>query len=126
MLNQCTFIGNMTKDPEGKQFGANKMMATFSVAVTEKWKDANGEQKESTEFINCTAFISAKFILDYVKKGDKVYIEGKYKTEKWQDKNGNDRQSVKIIVNKFLSFAQKKSAGQGNNYQAPLNDDVPF
>ena len=130
MLNKCTFIGNLGKDPEVRSLQSGKELVSFSVAVTKSWKDKNSGQKmQETQWINCTSFISTEFIKNYLSKGSKVYVEAEYKLETYE-KNGQQVQSPKFIVKDIKALS--KSEGQGNqgytqpNHQAPLDDQIPF
>lgn len=84
MLNKATLIGNVGKDPEA--FGQQSKIAKFSLATTEKGI-INGESKEFTEWHQITAYGKmADVVLQYVRKGAKLYIEGKIATKQWEDK----------------------------------------
>lgn len=98
-VNKCIFIGNLTRDPEFKNAGGVDI-ANASIAVNDEWKDKDGNKKESVEFINIVFFRGlAGIAATYLKKGAKIYIEGKYKTDKYTDKaTGEERYSTKIIV----------------------------
>lgn len=102
-LNKCMFIGRLGKDPEMRQLPSGGTCANFSIACGDDYKDKNSGQKvEQTEWINAAAFGKlAEIIEKYLKKGSKVYIEGKFKTRKWQDQSGNDRYSTEVIVNEM-------------------------
>ena len=77
MVNKFIGIGHLGKDPEIRTIESGKV-ASFSLALTEKWKDRNGERQEKTTWINCSVFgLKAEVIEKYVKKGHKIYIEGK-------------------------------------------------
>lgn len=138
-------IGRVGKDPEIRNAGNGKPIASFSLATSETWKDKNsGEKREKTEWHNVTCFNEGlcRVIEHYVKKGNQIYIEGALATEKYTDKNGIERYTTKIILQNFngniillgnKNDAQSDNAqsdNQSNNYQAPVNneldDDIPF
>ena len=119
-LNKCLFIGNIIKDPEPRQYGGGKRMAIFSIAVTEKWNDKNGQKKENTEFVNITAFKSAEFILNYLKKGDKVYVECKYSLEDY-----NNKKYPKFTLLDIISISPHSGKNE-NNYNASQEMQMPF
>ena len=98
-VNKVILIGNLGADPEIKQMQNGSVVANFSVATTETWKDkSTGEKKERAEWHRVTLFGRvAEIAGEYLKKGRAVYIEGSLRTEKWQDKNGADRYTTKII-----------------------------
>jgi len=133
-LNKCTFVGNIGKDPEVRFTPAGMQVTSISIGVNESWKDKQGVKQERTEWINCTAFDKlAKVIGDYLKKGAKVYIEGKMKTDKYQAKDGTDRYSTKIIISDLLMLdsrpkpeAPQQSFDQGVPQDIPFDDDIPF
>lgn len=135
-LNQCNFIGRLGKDPEIAALQSGTMVANFSIAVGWKSKD-----KEGTEWVNVSAFGKlAEIIQQYVKKGSRVYISGKFKTDKYQAQDGSDRYSTKIIANQMQMLDSRQDNQQQsqhdkdkvNGYQpqnAPAfddNSDIPF
>lgn len=101
MLNECHFIGNLGADPESRYTQAGKQVVSLRLAVTDKWKDqASGERKESTEWISVSIFSEGlcKVVMDYLHKGSKIYISGKWRTRKWQDQSGQDRYSTELVL----------------------------
>ena len=104
-------IGNLGRDVELRRTQSGTAVANFSIAVTEKFKDKQGVQQESTEWINCVAWDrKGEVLAQYLKKGSKVYIEGKLKTTKWTD-NGTDKYKTEVIVGDF-QFLDSKPQGQ--------------
>jgi len=113
-INKFIGLGTVGKDPEIKYMPSGDAVATFSFAVNEKYKSKQtGEDVETTEWINCIAFKKlAEIIGEYVKKGSKVYVEGKQKTSSWDDKDtGQKRYKTEIVVNE-LQFLDSKPQGQ--------------
>lgn len=115
-VNSCTFIGNVGKDPEVKTMNNGDKVANFSIACTEKWTDkSSGQKKEKTDWINIVCFGPVtKVVENWVKKGSKLYVRGKYQTRKWQDQSGNDRYSTEIVVQGFggeLQLLDPKGGG---------------
>lgn len=106
MLNKCSFIGNLGKDPEIRQTQAGKKIANLSLAVTERWKDADGERKERTEWIRAVIFNEklAGIAEQYLKKGSKIYLEGQMATKKWTDKEGVERYTTEIVLQGFNGY----------------------
>lgn len=108
MINKVTLIGNLGKDPECKVLESGQMVASFPVATTEKWKDKNGEIQEATEWHNCNAWgKQAEVIEKYLKKGSKVFIEGKIKTRTYE-KDGQTRYATDIQIKEFQFLDSKK------------------
>jgi len=115
-LNQCNFIGNLTRSPEIKTLYDGSSMCKVSIAINESWKDkATGEKQEKTEFVNVIAFKRlAEVMGDYLKKGASVFISGKFQTRKWEDKEGNNRYTTEIIANQMQMLGGKGQGGQGD------------
>ena len=103
MLNQCSFIGNLGRDPETRTFSNGNKVCNLRLAVSERWKDANGERKESTEWVSVAVFQEGliRVCEQYLKKGSKVFIQGKLKTRKWQDQSGADKYSTEVVLQGF-------------------------
>ena len=100
-VNKVILIGNLGQDPEIRSFGNGGQVANFSLATSENWKDKNtGERREKTEWHRVAVFGDGlvRVVQNYVKKGSKLYIEGKLETRKWQDKDGNDRYTTEVRV----------------------------
>jgi single-strand DNA-binding protein len=121
-VNKFIGIGNLGRDPELRFMTDGKAVCNFSFAITEKYKDKNGEQKEVTEWINVATFGRlAEICGEYVRKGTKVYVEGKLKTEKYTDKNGVEKSATKITAEKVDILSSK-----GENAPATTKDPVPL
>lgn len=103
-LNKVTLIGNLGKDPEIRSFQNGGRAAHFSIATTESWKDKDsGERKERTEW-HQVAIMSEGLVTiaeKYLKKGAKVYIEGRLEIRKWTDKDGKERYSTEVVLRPY-------------------------
>ena len=112
--NRVTILGHVAADPEHRQAGKSALV-TFRVAVTETWRRGK-ESGESTEFIpiKCWGDGLCDMILNNVRKGDKVFVEGKFKTEKFEQ-NGSTRYSTSVVVQGFDGKVEfwKRAAGSG-------------
>lgn len=112
-LNKTLHMGNLTRDPELKFTPKGTAVCDFGLAVNEKWKDSNGNDKEETLFLDVTFFGKvAEIIAKHVKKGQPLYVEGKLKMETWEDKaTGQNRSKMKIVGEnfQFLSAGEKNS-----------------
>jgi single-strand DNA-binding protein len=105
-LNKVMLIGNLGSDPEIRTLPAGGRVASFSLATSESWKDkASGEKKEKTEWHRIAVFSEPLVALceRYVKKGSKLYIEGRLETRKWQDQAGQERQTTEIVLRPYAS-----------------------
>jgi single-strand DNA-binding protein len=113
-VNKVILLGNVGKDPEIRSTGGGTMVANFTLATSDRQKDAQGNWQERTEWHNLVAFTRlAEIVRDYVKKGSKLYIEGKIQTRSWDDKEtGQKRYRTEIIVND-LSLLSGREEGSG-------------
>jgi single-strand DNA-binding protein len=102
-INKVILIGNLGKDPETRYMPSGKAATNFSIATSERFKDREtGEPQERTEWHRIATFDRlAEISAEYLKKGSKVYIEGRLRTRKWQDKEGKDRYSTEIIADQM-------------------------
>ena len=97
MLNRCQFIGNLTKNPEVSQVNGTTL-AKFTLACNRKYKDSHGNKKSEVEYVNFESWGGkAEVVANYLGKGSKVYVEGRFKTTKWE-KNGETKYFTKIIL----------------------------
>ncbi len=100
-LNKVMLIGNLGADPEIRSFQNGGRVANLRIATSENWKDKNtGERREKTEWHTVAIFSDGlvNVVERYLKKGSKVFVEGKLQTRKWQDQNGNDRYSTEVVI----------------------------
>ncbi len=143
-INKVILIGHLGQDPEVRYMPNGNAVANVSIATSESWKDkSSGEQQERTEWHRVVFFRRlAEIVGEYLKKGSKVYIEGKLQTRKWQDKNGQDRYTTEIIADQMqmldsrggssAEFEHRGSAPSQSNSAPPppqdegFDDDIPF
>ena len=137
-VNKVILIGNLGKDPEIRYSPSGGAIANLTLATSESWKDKNtGEKVEKTEWHRVVAFKrTAEIMGEYLKKGSKVYIEGKLQTRKWQDKEGKDRYTTEVVANDMQMLDSR--TGGGTQQEAPqqaqqsapaggdFDDDIPF
>ena len=102
-VNRVTLLGNVGKNPEVRAAPSGSIIANFSIATTDRYKDKAGEWKDEVTWHNLVAFKrTAEIIRDYVKKGSKLYVEGKIQTRSWDDKEtGAKRYKTEILVNEL-------------------------
>lgn len=121
-VNKVIIIGNLGQDPEVRYTQAGGAITSISVATSEVWKDKNtGQQNERAEWHKIVLFNRLGEVAgEYLKKGSKVYIEGKLQTRKWQDQQGNDRYSTEIVADQMQMLdgrAGENSQQGGQNQQ---------
>ena len=126
MINKVTLIGNLGKDPEVRRLESGSVVAKFSVATNENYKDKSGEWQTITEWHNVVAWRAlAERAERDLKKGGMVYVEGKLTTRKWQDKEGNDRYNTDIVALQIRSLERKPSSGEAVNNFPKAEDEFP-
>lgn len=115
MINKAILIGNLGKDPEVRYTQSGTAFSSFSIATSERWKDKDGQMKEQTEWHNIVAWDKlAEICGEYLRKGSRVYIEGKIQTRKWQDKDGHDRWTTEIVARDMKMLTPK--GGESGGY----------
>ncbi len=117
-INKVILIGNLGKDPEVKYMPSGDAVANITLATSESWIDkSSGEKKEKTEWHRVVFFGKlAEVVGQYLKKGSKVYVEGKLQTRKWQGQDGQDRYTTEVVVQGFNGVMQMldgRSGGEG-------------
>ena len=128
-INRVIIVGNLTKDVDVRFMPNGGAVANFHVATSETWKDKQtGEQKENTEFHRIVMYQRlAEIAGEYLKKGSKVYLEGRLQTRKWQNQQGQDQYTTEIIVNDMQMLDSKPQGHpqaqqqQGDYQQKPQN-----
>lgn len=102
-VNKVILLGNVGKDPEIRSTGGGTLVASFTVATSDRSKNSSGEWTDRTEWHNLVAYgRTAEVIRDYVRKGAKLYVEGKIQTRSWDDKtSGEKKYRTEIIVNEL-------------------------
>lgn len=142
-FNQCSFIGNLGRDPETRYSPSGDAICNFTLAVTEKWKTKDGEAKERTEWVRVVAYKKLAEICDkYLAKGKAVFVQGRMQTREWQDKEGVKRYTTEIVADtlKMLGGSpgggsrgeareQSRQAPQGRGSTASggsFEDEIPF
>ena len=108
-LNKVMLIGNLGKDPESKEMGDGTKMAKFPIATTETYKNRQGEKVSNTEWHNIVLWRGlAEVAINWLKKGDSVYIEGKLKTRSWEDENGIRKYATDIQADNLSMLGNKR------------------
>lgn len=112
MVNKVTLIGNLGRDPEVRRLENGAVVAKFSVATNENYRDKNGEWQTQTEWHDVVAWrhLAERAERDLT-KGKLVYIEGKLSHRKYQDKDGNDRYITEVVANNLRSLERKEGSG---------------
>lgn len=118
-LNRVQLIGNLTRDVEVKQIPGGQTVATFGVATNFSWKDQSGEKKDKTEFHNIVAWGKlAEICGQYLKKGGKVFVEGRLQTRDWEAEDGTKRYRTEIVAENMIMLDRKGDAAPGGTYSS--------
>lgn len=148
MVNKVILVGNVGADPEVRYLEGGVAVANLRLATTERYRNKNGENVDQTEWHNIVLWRGlAEIVEKYVRKGMRLYIEGRIRTRSWDDQNGNKRYTTEIWADnmQMLSYKQEGETGGSStprNYTAPAtpgaapqtaapmppddNDDLPF
>ena len=123
-MNRVTLCGNLGTDPEVSTLSSGLMLAKFSLATSESYKDKNtGEFKENTEWHRIVLWdFLAKFAADYLKKGNKVLVEGRIKYEQYVGQDGQTKYATKIVVNELIPMNKNESGGSFGGGNFPPNE----
>lgn len=144
-VNKVILIGRVGRDPEVRTFQNGDRVVSFSMAMSESWKDkSTGDRKERTEWANVQVFNDGigKVAEQYVRKGSKVYVEGQLQTREYTDKDGNQRKVTDIVVPRFggsltlLDGAKDRDGSNSSQSSAErpvarslaedMRDEIPF
>jgi single-strand DNA-binding protein len=102
-VNKVILIGNLGKDPEVKYTPSGTAVARFSLATNERYKDKDGNWQDRAEWHNIVAWQRlAEIVGEYVKKGNKLYVEGRLQTRSWDDKDGQKKYMTEIVANDLV------------------------
>ena len=143
-VNKVILIGNLGKDPDVRHLESGATVANFPIATSENYKDRKtGEKVSQTEWHNIVVWRGLADITErYLKKGDKVYIEGKLRTRSWQDQDGNTKYTTEVVADNLTMLgkspdnstapasqpaATSSSTAQNEDFSGPDDsDDLPF
>ena len=125
-MNKAVLSGRLTKDVEFRTTPDGTTISSFTVAVSRKYKDQNGNYP--TDFINCKAFRNtAEFINKYFHKGDRINIEGEIRTGSYEDKDGNKKYTFDVIANEVeIVESKKQEETKQEDKETKVEDNDPF
>ena len=119
-VNKVILVGNLGQDPEVRYMPNGKAVANISLATSESWKDQQGQLQERTEWHRCVAYERlAEVIGEYLRKGSKIYLEGKLHTREWQDQQGQKRYTTEIVIQEMQMLDSKPANQAGGNTGYP-------
>ncbi len=126
-VNKVILIGNLGKDPEVRYSPSGAAVAKVTIATSDSWKDKQtGELQERTEWHNVVFFSRlAEIVGEYLRKGSKVYIEGRLQTSKWQGQDGNDRYTTEIVANEMQMLDSRGGGSASFEPRRPQQQSNP-
>jgi single-strand DNA-binding protein len=114
-LNKCLIIGNLGRDPEMRYTPSGQAVTQFTVAVNRNYKDAQGERQEETEWFRIVAWgQQAEFSAEYLRKGNKVFIEGRLQTRQWEGQDGQKRYTTELVANTIQNLERRPRDDSGD------------
>lgn len=134
-LNKVILIGNLTRDPELRSLQGGKSVCNFGIAINERWKDAQGNWKDKTTFVDVTAWgKTADVVGNYLEKGSLVAIDGRLDLEQWES-DGQKRSKLKVVVDTLQMLDRKEQrptddkpaqSKRNQRQESAPDDDIPF
>ena len=135
-VNKVILVGNLGKDPEVRYLDSGVAVANFSLATTENYKNKQGEKVSQTEWHNIVLWRGLAEVAEkWLKKGSRVYVEGKIRSRKWEDKEGNTRYTTEILADNMTMLGGKSSTAgipinteinPKNESNSDSTNDLPF
>lgn len=120
-LNKCMIIGNLGRDPEMRYTPSGQAVTQFSVATNRNFRDPQGEWQSETEWFRVVVWgDQGERVAEYLRKGHKVYVEGRIQTRQWEDQSGNKRYTTELIANRVTSLERRDRDGE-----PPFPGDAP-
>ncbi|GAB4150085.1 MAG: hypothetical protein Fur0037_18510 [Planctomycetota bacterium] len=118
-FNKVILMGNLTRDVELRTTQGGTAVAKLGMAVNRKWSSQNGEQKESTCFVDLTAFgRQAELLNQYVGKGSPLFVEGRLEYSTWEGQEGGKRSKLEVIIENFQFLGGRNAGGRGDSGDA--------
>jgi len=136
-LNKVMLIGRLTRDPEVRKIPSGQSVASFSIATNRSWTNKEGQKQDKVEYHNIVAWRKlAEIIQQYVKKGSKIYLEGRLETRSWEDQTGAKKYRTEIIAENMIMLDSKGGSAPSNaaapeptvnNPEEEISvEDIPF
>ena len=125
-LNKVMLIGNLGRDPEMRYTPSGKPVTAFSLAVNRSWTTADGERREETEWFNVVAWGDlAERCNKFLRKGERVYIDGSLQTRSWESADGLKHSRTEVVASELLMLDGRAREEEGVQGEAP-GDEIPF
>ncbi|MCX7928322.1 MAG: single-stranded DNA-binding protein [Patescibacteria group bacterium] len=128
-LNKVMLIGNLTRDPELRYTPSGSAVCTFSIATNRQWNTDTGEKKEEVEYHRIVAWNKlGELCGQLLKKGRKVYVEGRLQTRKWQSQDGSEKTITEIVISDMVILDSKGTSmpeSQAGDFDIPEDLETP-
>lgn len=119
-LNKVMLIGNLTRDPEMRYTPQGTAVCTFGIATNRSWTTESGEKKDEADFHNIVAWSKlAEICAQLLKKGRKVYVEGRLQTRSWQAQDGTQKQRTEVVINDMVILDKREEGGEAIDIPEP-------
>lgn len=126
-FNKVILIGNVGKDPEVRHLESGSVVASFTLATTERYKNKNGELQDQTEWHNIVCWRNlAELSEKYIKKGAQIFVEGKIRTRSWSDQTGAKRYTTEIVADNIRLLDRKGAAPSAPAMETPVSQPATF
>lgn len=113
-LNRVMLIGHLGRDPESRTTPSGKLVTTFSLATSRAWHSQDGERHEETEWFHIVAWGSlAEICQQHLRKGQRVFVEGRLQTRRWEDPEGRKHQAVEIVAREMIMLGEPREVPGG-------------
>ena len=127
-LNRAQVIGNVTSDSELKSTASGQSVANFGVATNRKWKDKDGNEQEQTEFHSIVVWgKQAETLSNWIRKGAKIFVEGRLQTRSWEDQSGSKHYKTEIMAENIILLGSPKTKKEDAYEEEEIDiEEIPF
>ena len=127
-MNTVQILGNLTRDPEVRYTNSGKAVATFNVAASNTFVDSNNETKEQTAFVNCVAWGKLGESIGNLRKGNRVFVEGRLQTRSYETQDGQKRYVTEVVANFIGTLLSNDETASSNfdSFEQPQDENIPF
>lgn len=127
-MNTVQILGNLTRDPEVRYTQSGKAVATFNVAASNTFIDSNNETKEQTAFVNCVAWGKTGESIGNLRKGNRVFVEGRLQIRSYETQDGQKRYVTEVVANFVGTSLTNDDTASSNfdSFEQPQDENIPF
>lgn len=126
-FNKVMLMGNLGADPEMRYTQGGTAVANFRIATTERWKDADGEMQERTDWHRIVVWgKQGETCGEHLRRGRSVFVEGRLQNREWEDKDGNKRWTTEVKADRVLFLAESSKTKSESYEPVPGEEEIPF